>query len=75
MGATRGDDSVRGGSGYVESQRWFGEHGSVGSVVRARFGQVGGVVGALGEGCWLEWVLEVSRGILGGGRVGSIVGQ
>ena len=47
----------------------------MGSGVCARFGPVGGVVGALGEGCWLEWVLEVNGGILGGGRVGSIVGQ
>ena len=32
-------------------------------------------MGALGEGCWLEWALEVSGGILGGGRMGSSVGQ
>ena len=59
MGAMRGDGGAHEGSGCVESQRWFGEHGSVGSVVCARFGQVGGGVGALGEGCWLEWALGV----------------
>jgi hypothetical protein len=71
----RGDGSAHEGSGCVESQRWFEERGSVGSGVFARFGPVGGVVGALGEGCWLVWARGVSGGILGGGRVGSSVGQ
>jgi hypothetical protein len=32
-------------------------------------------VGALVEGCWLEWALGVGGEILGGGRTGSSVGQ
>jgi hypothetical protein len=43
-----GGGGARGGFGYVGSQRWFGERRSVGLVVCARFGQVGGGVVALG---------------------------
>ena len=72
----RGDGGDHEGSGCVESQRWFGGRSSVGSGVCVRFGPVGGVVGALVEGCWLEWALGVGGGILGGGRTGSsVVGQ
>jgi len=71
----RGDDSAHGGSGCVVSQRWFGGHSSVGSGVCARFGPVGGVVGALVEWGWLKWALGVGGGIPGGGWRGSSVGR
>ena len=45
----------------------------MGSGVCARFGPVGGVVGALVEGGWLKWALGVGGGILGGGWRGPVL--
>ena len=50
-------------------------HSSVGLVVCARFGRVGGDVVALGWGYRLGWAAGAGGGFLGGGRLGSIVGQ